>query len=152
MCVCTCMCFLSFPFCDSGSYFPLDDFFRPRYEYIVNQHLEGSSKSAGALVSFLVGTSAGAANGMLLNHANAIRYHSWGTSHTFFEAARELLHHAGPASFLRGLHSTMLRYVTYLCFFFVLFLLLVSPAVSPACVSCPLIPLCVFLSLELLNS
>jgi len=63
---------------------------------------------------FLAGNLAGAINGIALNPASAVKYHTWGHEHSsFFRTAQLMWRDGGIAPFLKGTCPTILRDLTF---------------------------------------
>ena len=96
----------------SGLYYPLFDIFKQPVENAVNSyHLTQELNPAkhGLIVSFLVGTLAGAFSGVLLNPLTAVKYSAWDTRFSFFKTCRILWREGGYRPFLNALGPTVVR-------------------------------------------
>lgn len=86
-----------------GLYFPLYDLcLRPC------QTITGL-RSDSALLAFLAGNTAGAVNGIVLNHLTTVKYQSWKTKERFLRTAKTMFQQGGCRPFMKGVGATMCR-------------------------------------------
>ena len=90
----------------TGLYFPLEDLFM-----VPCKEMFGPNNF---VAPFLAGNLAGAINGIALNPASAVKYHTWGHEQSsFFRTACLMWRDGGLTPFLKGTSPTILRDLTF---------------------------------------
>lgn len=74
---------------------------------------QGGFAPDSALLAFLAGNAAGAANGIVLNHLTTVKYQSWKTGAGFVCSARSMFQQGGVRPFMKGIGATMTRDVGF---------------------------------------
>lgn len=97
-----------------GLYFPLEQFFFKQF-HPEGDDLKSRSHQNSKLRNFASGTAAGAVNAMILNPLSAVKYKTWSRMYNrgMLHEAKDMLLKGGKGVFYKGLHSTLLRDVSF---------------------------------------